>query len=152
EIDHARTGLEQAVFVVELDQLIGRARAEAFLLRLGYVRVVELALEPTRRGDLAPARGLDARLEAAFAIALAGHQRVLRPKVPSALMRPTRMPSRRPRSATRRRRAGKASRIASRMAQPASTRSARSAPMQGCAARSANESERMVSTTSETSL
>ena len=45
------------------------------------------------------------------------------------------MPSRRPRSAMRRRSDGKARRIASRMAQPASTRSARSRPMQGLAAR-----------------
>ena len=41
------------------------------------------------------------------------------------------MPSRRPRSAMRRRSDGNARRIASRMAQPASTRSARSRPMQG---------------------
>ena len=41
------------------------------------------------------------------------------------------MPSRRPRSATRRRSHGHVRSIASRMAQPASTRSARSRPMQG---------------------
>ena len=48
----------------------------------------------------------------------------------------TSMPSRRPRSATRSRGNGKALRIASRMAQPASTRSARSKLMQLLAARS----------------
>ena len=46
------------------------------------------------------------------------------------------MPSRSPRSATRSRWQGKARRIASRMAHPASTRSARSEPMHGLSARS----------------
>ncbi len=46
------------------------------------------------------------------------------------------MPSRTPRSATRRRPTGKSRQMAARMAQPATTRSARSRPMQGMAARS----------------
>ena len=46
------------------------------------------------------------------------------------------MPSRMPRSATPSRSAGQISRIASRIAQPATTRSARSLPMQASAARS----------------
>jgi hypothetical protein len=56
------------------------------------------------------------------------------------------MPSRRPRSATRSRSDGHTRRIASRMAQPASTRSARSAPMQGLATRARNPSRAACST------
>ena len=55
---------------------------------------------------------------------------------PSSRIICTSMPSRKPRSATRSRSQGNARRIASRMAQPASTKSARSAPMQGLATRS----------------
>ena len=58
-------------------------------------------------------------------------------QTPDSAISSLRMPSRRPRSATRRRSDGHTARIASRMAQPASTRSARSAPMQGLATRSA---------------
>ena len=46
EIDDQLAGLEELVFVVDLDELVGRARAEAFATRLSDIRVVELALEP----------------------------------------------------------------------------------------------------------
>src|SRR5205823_6376288 len=52
-------------------------------------------------------------------------------------IRSNRMPSRTPRSATRRRPTGQVAQIASRMAQPLSTKSARSRPTQGLAARPA---------------
>ena len=76
-----------------------------------------------------------------------------RRQTPSAAIISVRMPSRRPRSATRSRFDGQTRRIASRMAQPARTRSARSAPMQGLATRSSKLHERsrafIASTSSE---
>ena len=61
-----------------------------------------------------------------------------RARARSASISEIRMPSRRPRSATRTRSVGHSRRIASKMAQPGSTRSARSRPMQGCATRRSN--------------
>ena len=46
EIDDALAGLEELIFLVDLDELVGRARAIAFAPRLGDIRVVELAFEP----------------------------------------------------------------------------------------------------------
>src|SRR5712672_466783 len=132
EIDHAGAGLKKVDLVVDLDELVGGARAHAFALGARHVRIVELAVEPELRGERAPLAGAHLDLEAAFA-ASSGHGRPSH--TPSARIISTSMPSRKPRSATRRRSHGKARRIASNMAQPASTRSARSAPMQGLATR-----------------
>ena len=46
EVDDPLAGPEQLMLVVDLDQLIGRARAVAFAARLGDIGVVELAFEP----------------------------------------------------------------------------------------------------------
>ena len=78
EIDNALARLEQLVLVVDLDELVGRARPVAFAARLGDVGIVELALEPAGRGRCALAGGLDPGLErpAAFAARAARrHQR-----------------------------------------------------------------------------
>ena len=63
EIDDFRARPQQAIFVIELDQLEGRARAEALALGACHIGVVELAFEPTllRRRSALPA--LHARLE-----------------------------------------------------------------------------------------
>src|SRR5690242_8973676 len=60
QIDHAHAGPEEKVFVVDLGELEGSARAQPPSLRLLDIRIVELALEPSRRGDLASLGGLDA--------------------------------------------------------------------------------------------
>ena len=142
EIDHARAGLEQMMLVVDLDQLEGGARAKALALGARHIRIVELALEP----ELArTASGRLPVLTRTLSCALAASVSSLRCHGAAARRRPRRRPraSSAPaclRAGRGRRRAaarhGNARRIASRMAQPASTRSARSAPMQGLATRS----------------
>src|SRR5215472_6593480 len=129
EIDHAGTGFEQMKFVVDLGELVGGTGAKAFALGAGDVRVIELARQPGARRGGALFAGLE-QLCHAVPAAYAS------PQTRSSRIISTSMPSRRPRSATRSRGHGNARRIASRMAQPASTRSARSAPMHGLAARS----------------
>ena len=59
EVDHPRAGLQEAEPVVDLDELVGRAAAVALGPRPRHVGVVELALEPERRGELAALGGLD---------------------------------------------------------------------------------------------
>src|SRR5690606_26040479 len=129
EIDHALRALEQAEALVELAQLVGRAAAVAFGLGPLDIRIVELPLEPAHRRGRAPAAGLDA---AVGVLAGTAHAEpcfsrrsaacVSSPSA-SAAIRLRRMPSRIPRSATPSRSAGQMSRIASRIAQPATTRS-----------------------------
>src|SRR5262249_30964711 len=134
-VDDACAGLEDVMLGVDLDQLKGSTRSIALVLGTGDIRVVELALEPELGGERAALAGLDPDFQRTL-----GH----RAPAPSAPRSPTpasrtiftSMPSRSPRSATRSRRHGNARRMASRMAQPASTRSARSAPMQALATRS----------------
>ena len=46
EIDDARARLQQMVLVVDLDQLVGGARAIALALGARDIGIVELALEP----------------------------------------------------------------------------------------------------------
>src|SRR5262249_27303564 len=137
QIDHTHAALQEMKLVVELDELVGRARAIAFRLRPRHVRIVELALDPLlraflrllvlhARGEAAPAIAFSPRARPApFAVILA-HRRFA--------MSCMRTPSRRPRSATRIRAAGQTRRTASRMAPPATTRSARSLPMHAFAA------------------
>ena len=115
------------MLVVDLGELEGGARAIAFALGARHIGIVELALEPAARGERAPLAGLDPNLEIALARARASPCPLPRAVPdPSSRIICTSMPSRSPRSATRSRSHGNARRIASRMAQPASTRSARS--------------------------
>src|SRR5690606_38752631 len=165
EIDHARTGTQQAVAIIHFQQLIGGAGTVAIPPRGMHIWVVQLAREPARGGVTAFPRGFHPHLEGACAArdgafacaALAGglsrclcHASTIsaarvplrRPprrlgRAASACMSDIRIPSRNPRSATRSLSAGHASAIASKIAQPASTRSARSCPTQGWAARRA---------------
>ena len=46
KIDHGDSGLEKMILVVDLDQLIGRARAQAVPLGLRHIGIVELPLQP----------------------------------------------------------------------------------------------------------
>ena len=46
EIDHRDALLEEMVLVVDLDQLVGRARAIAVALGLRHIGIVELPLQP----------------------------------------------------------------------------------------------------------
>ena len=46
EIDHGDAMLEKAILVVDLDQLVGRARAIAVALGLRHIGIVELPLQP----------------------------------------------------------------------------------------------------------
>jgi len=46
EVDHRDALLEKMILVVDLDQLVGRARAQAIALGLRHIGIVELALEP----------------------------------------------------------------------------------------------------------
>ena len=59
EVHHAGARAQHVEAVVELDQLVGGARAQALALGRGDVGVVELALQPARRRHAAPARGAD---------------------------------------------------------------------------------------------
>src|SRR6185503_18553770 len=133
EVNNTSAGFQQAIFVVDLDQLVGGARTHALALGARHIWIVKLALKPAllRHGAVLP--GLQPHLERTLT-----HDAWpwLDAQTLSARIISTSMPSRRPRSATRRRVQGKTRRIASTMAQPASTRSARSAPMHGLATRS----------------
>ena len=129
QIDHASPGLEHFILVVDLGELIGGARAKAFALGACHIRIAKLAFEPGAGRRCAAFLVLEPRHLLLCLCAQAS------PQTPSSRIISTSMPSRKPRSATRNRGLGKARRMASRMAQPASTRSARSAPIQGLAAR-----------------
>src|SRR4029077_11354325 len=144
EIDHMRTRFEQAVLVVDLDQLVRGTRAHALALGAHDIRIVELALEPALLRDGAVLLCFQPHLERTLA-----HDACpwLAAQTLSARINSTSMPSRKPRSATRSRSHGKTRRIASRIAQPASTRSARSEPMQGLATRSSDLLARSSSST-----
>ena len=112
EIDDALPGLEQLVLVGDLQKLKGRARAKTLAPGLRDVGVVELALEPQRRGERALAGRLHPGLQRPAALAAragaAHRQRALRcGPTPSSRISWLRMPSRRPRSAMRSRSAGK---------------------------------------------
>src|SRR3546814_2781696 len=96
------------------------------------IGIVQLPLQPTGGGGAATARGLDALLHP-----IDRHQKMC----PSRTIIARNMPSRMPRSATFSSLAGQASNIASNMAQPATTRSARSSPMHALAARSLTDWE-----------
>ena len=74
EIDHAGSALQQAEFLVELDQLVGRAAAIAIGLGLPDVRIVELAFEPAHLARGAALGGLD---PLARILAAAGHRPTL---------------------------------------------------------------------------
>ena len=131
-----------ARLVVDLDQLEGGARAKAFALGARDVRIVELALEPELGRQRAALAALDPDLQRARAAASCrapSRRRRLIAAAPHAVLA-HHLHQHAFAQARGRRRAGagtgKARRIASRMAQPASTRSARSAPMQGLATRS----------------
>ena len=56
EIEHDHARLKEAVSVVNLGELERSARAIAAPLRLLDIRIIELALQPTGRGDLPPLR------------------------------------------------------------------------------------------------
>jgi hypothetical protein len=57
QVHHPRTGHEEAEFVVEFEDLVGRAPAIALAPRAAR-RVVQLPLQPARGGQLAPPRRL----------------------------------------------------------------------------------------------
>ena len=120
KIDDGLHTPQQPEALIELDQLVGRSAA--IILRLGAldIGVVELPLQPPSRRYFAPLGGPDP----------------LHKCQPSRAISERRMPSRMPRSAMPRFLAGQISMIASRIAQPATTRSARSLPMQGSDERS----------------
>ena len=114
EIDDARAGSQQLIFLGDLDQLVGGARAPALALGLRDEGIVELALQPQRRGERALARGAHARLQRPAALAprpAGGHAQAPAARAcgptRSARIICVRMPSRRPRSAMRMRSAGK---------------------------------------------
>src|SRR5262249_16763493 len=135
KIEHPGAGFENAILVVDFDKLEGGAGTETFAPGARYVRIVELPLQPChgRHGAALPAPYPHLQLALTAAARAGGHAE---PHTWSSRIICTSMPSRRPRSATRSRVQGKTRRIASRMAHPASTRSARSAPMHGLATRS----------------
>ena len=62
-------GSKSSVFLVDLQQLVGRARPVALAAGLRDIGVVELALEPQGRGEGALARGLHPRLQRPAALA-----------------------------------------------------------------------------------
>src|SRR3954469_12011382 len=68
EIDHPSAFLEQAMLVIDLNQLEGRPATKTFPLGARDVGIVELPLQPELRGQRTPAR-LDANLEIAPAAA-----------------------------------------------------------------------------------
>ena len=49
EIDHARARFEQTIFVVDLGELVGGARAKSLALGARDIRIVDLAFEPGPR-------------------------------------------------------------------------------------------------------
>ncbi len=46
EVDHREALLEKVILVVDLDQLVGRARAQTVALGLRHIGIVELPLQP----------------------------------------------------------------------------------------------------------
>src|SRR5208283_2791893 len=60
------------IALVDLDQLIGRARPKPLPLGLRHIRIVELALKPKGRGERAFSRRLDPRLQRAAAFVSRG--------------------------------------------------------------------------------
>src|SRR5699024_7722179 len=149
EVDHPLARLQKVCLFVDLQQLEGGPRAIASRPCLGHPGIVELPLQPAhrrrtpalRRSYPLPKLALPTPGRAATALAaatlaaprLAGHG-VRGPAKSCSIIRVS-IPSRRPRSATRRRDRGQRVSTASTMAQPATTRSARCTPMQGWAAR-----------------
>src|SRR5207302_2069158 len=122
QIDDAAAGSEHMMPVVDFGELEGGAGAQALRLGARHIRIVELALEPKLGRERASLAGLDPHLERPGATLVGADHRApsfARVHTPSSRMSCTSMPSRSPRSATRRRSHGKARRIASRMAQPA---------------------------------
>src|SRR5690606_32975677 len=140
EIDDLARALEEAEPLVQLDQLVGGTAAIALRLGALHIGIVELPFEPARRADPpAPGRA-DPRPGAAA--------RPAHIAWPSLAISARNMPSRMPRSAMPSVSAGQMSMIAPRIAQPATTRSARSWPMQGNFARSSwvdPDSNRLIS-------
>src|SRR3546814_185543 len=132
QVDHVPHPFQEAEPLIKLDKLVGRARPIALRPRLVHIGIVQLPLQPTGGGGAATARGLDALLHP-----IDRHQKMC----PSRTIIARNMPSRMPRSATFSSLAGQASNIASNMAQPATTRSARSSPMHALAARSLTDWE-----------
>ena len=65
EVDDALAGFEDVIFVVDLDELEGSARAPTLPLGGGNIGIVELAFEPALRGGRAPARRLETHRELA---------------------------------------------------------------------------------------
>src|SRR5262245_57780542 len=65
KIDHAHPGPQEMVLIVDLGELEGGAAAIAPALRLLDIRIVELALEPARRGEFSPLGGADSDRELA---------------------------------------------------------------------------------------
>ena len=131
KIDDALAGAQNPAPVIDLDQFEGGARAVAPPLGLGHVGVGELAGEPAGRGGFAAFDRPRWRPRAAAAGSATAHLGGAVGNAAPGCIRPRRMPSRRPRSATLSRPTGHSRQIASRMAAPAITRSARSTPMQG---------------------
>ena len=81
EVHDAGPGYEKTVFIVDLEDFEGRAPAIAFGLGAGHVGIVELAFEPARRAELAPARGFHLHAQialpasaAVFATGFPGHR------------------------------------------------------------------------------
>ena len=85
EINDARARLQEPVLLVDLGELVGRARTEPFALRGGHIRIVELPLQPSLRGGGVPARGLEADVHLAIAAARSG--RLLAARFLAALLR-----------------------------------------------------------------
>ena len=56
EIDNLCTWFEKLVLVVDLDELVGGARAKPFALGTRHIGIVELALEPAPRACVRPCR------------------------------------------------------------------------------------------------
>src|SRR6185295_9196467 len=67
QIDHTRAAFEQAMLVVDLDQLEGRARTETFALGARDIRIVELTLQPELGRQRAALAGFYPRLHGALA-------------------------------------------------------------------------------------
>ena len=131
------------ILVIQFDQLERRARAPAFLLGGAHIGIVQLAFQPALRRELARLRVLHphAHFAAAGLVGRScGHARAFSINSRS-------MPSRNPRSATRNCVQGQSVWIAAKIAQPGSTRSARSGPTGPIAARPAWSSPISRSTT-----
>src|SRR5690606_28279053 len=167
KINDAPGALEDLVLLVNLQQLECRAGAVALKLGALHIGIVDMTLDPPARRGLQLAL-LDLLSELpAGAVSSDGrfrHRRVpcssrsvagrcvrIRRHTPSSAIMSVNMPSRRRLSATRMRGLGQRLRIASRMAQPASTRSARSGPIQGLAARLAKSQDSSFACMADTS-